>query len=275
MDAERSSTDDGRADGGSRLRLGILTPSSNTVLEPVLAAMAADLPGTSVHFSRFRVTEIALSEVALGQFSSAPMLAAAELLSHAKVDVISWSGTSASWLGFDRDETLCATIESATGIAASTCVLSYRDLLRRTGAARIGLVSPYTDDVQSRIAANWVASGLHCTAERHLGLRDNFSFAKIDERTIADMIRGVARDGCDAAVVLCTNMAGARIAPDLERELGIPVYDSVAVTLWGSLGTAGLGAVVRGAGGSGAGGLARWGRLFAIPPPNPARTTAP
>ena len=51
-----------------RILLGMLTPSSNTVLEPVTAAMIAGLPEVSAHFSRFPVTEIALSERALKQF---------------------------------------------------------------------------------------------------------------------------------------------------------------------------------------------------------------
>jgi maleate isomerase len=40
------------------------------------------------------VTEIALSPGALAQFDDAPILAAAGLLAHAKVDVIAWNGTS-------------------------------------------------------------------------------------------------------------------------------------------------------------------------------------
>lgn len=52
----------------ARIRLGMLTPSSNTVLEPVSAAMVAGLPEVSVHFGRFKVTEIALSDQALKQF---------------------------------------------------------------------------------------------------------------------------------------------------------------------------------------------------------------
>src|SRR5258705_12714275 len=86
---------------GNRLRLGMLTPSSNTVLEPVSTAMVAELPSVSVHFGRFKVTEIALSEQALKQFDDTETLRAAELLADAKVDVIAWNGTSASWLGFD------------------------------------------------------------------------------------------------------------------------------------------------------------------------------
>jgi hypothetical protein len=56
------------------------------------------IPEASAHFSRFPVTEIALSAGALAQFDDAPILRAAELLAHAKVDVIAWNGTSSGWL---------------------------------------------------------------------------------------------------------------------------------------------------------------------------------
>src|SRR6476661_9192605 len=129
------------------VRLGMLTPSSNTALEPITSAMLAGIADISVHFSRFKVTEIALSEAALRQFDDSEILRAAELLAHAKVDVIAWNGTSASWLGFDRDERLCERITAATGIAACTSVLAFREIFELTGVSRIGLVTPYTDDV--------------------------------------------------------------------------------------------------------------------------------
>ena len=235
-----------------RIRLGMLTPSSNTVLEPVTYSMLTGLPDVSAHFGRFKVTQIALSDQALGQFDDSQILQAAELLAHAKVDVIAWNGTSASWIGFESDERLCERITAATGIPACTTVLAYREIFRRQGIRRVGLVNPYNDDVQRRIQANWGAAGFDCTAERHLGITDNFSFAEVSSETIGGMIRDVAAQGCDAAVVLCTNLDGARISAALETELGIPVYDSVAVTLWKSLATAGVNpARVKG-----------WGQLF-------------
>jgi maleate isomerase len=234
------------------VRLGMLTPSSNTVLEPVTAAMLAGVPGVTAHFSRFKVTEIALSQQALGQFDHSEILRAAELLAHAKVDVIAWNGTSASWLGFDWDERLCERITAATGIAACTSVLAFREIFQRTGARRIGLVSPYIDEVQAKIMANWGAAGFACTAERHLRLQDNFSFAEVSEETIADLVRMVAREGCDAAAIVCTNMRGAGAVRRLETELGIGVYDSIAITLWKSLLVAGVDpSLVQG-----------WGRVF-------------
>jgi maleate isomerase len=236
-------------------RLGMLTPSSNTALEPITCAMLAGVADVSVHFSRFKVTEIALSETALSQFDASEILRAAELLAHARVDVIAWNGTSASWLGFDRDERLCERITEATGIRACTTVLAYRDLFRWLVGARIGLVTPYTADVQERIMANWRSEGLNCVVERHLSLADNFSFAEVPEAEVARLIEEVAREGADAAVVLCTNMRGARDAEHLERTLGVGVYDSIAVTLWACLIATGIDpSVIRG-----------WGGLFTNP----------
>lgn len=80
----------------SSIRFGVLTPSSNTALEPLTCAMLADIEPVSAHFSRFRVTQISLEPEALGQFDDRPILAAAKLLADAKVDVIGWSGTSAA-----------------------------------------------------------------------------------------------------------------------------------------------------------------------------------
>jgi len=76
----------------------MLTPSSNSVLEPVTCAMLAGTPDISAHFSRFRVTEIALDAQALDQFDPSRMLPAVDLLADAEVDAMAWNGTSASWL---------------------------------------------------------------------------------------------------------------------------------------------------------------------------------
>jgi maleate isomerase len=236
------------------IRIGMLTPSSNVVLEPVTYSLIAGVPGVTAHFSRFKVTEIALSPSALGQFQAEPILAAAELLVHAKCDVIAWNGTSASWLGLDSDERLVNQIERATGVKAATCVLGYRELFSRLKLTKIGLVSPYTDDVQTRIMGNWSKAGLTCPAERHAGISDNFSFSTVTEAQIAHDIRDVAAAGADCAVVLCTNMRGAVPCAELEPTLGIPLLDSVTVTLWAALDR--LGADKRP--------FLRWGRIFAV-----------
>jgi maleate isomerase len=239
----------------NRVRLGMLTPSSNTVLEPLTAAMLVGIPEVTAHFSRFKVTEIGVSEASDRQFDEDGILAAAELLTHAKPDVIAWNGTSASWLGFERDERLCKLLTEATGAPACTSVLAFREIFERTGVTRIGLVTPYDDAVQKKIAQNWLKAGFDCPAERHSGLTDNFAFAEVSERDIADMARAVASAGVDAIGILCTNMGATQLVEQLEAELNVPIYDSIATTLWKSLLLAKVTpASIRG-----------WGRLFSDP----------
>ena len=235
-----------------RVLLGMLTPSSNTVLEPVTSAMIAGLPEVSAHFGRFRVTEIALSRQALGQFDDGEILRAAELLAHARLHCIGWNGTSSGWLGFDADERLCARITQATGIAACTSVLALNEIFRLTGVKRFGLVSPYLDDVQSRIIENYARSGFECVAERHLRLQDNYSFSEVTADRIRAMAQEVAASRPQAITVFCTNLRGAPLAAELERELGIPVYDTIATVLWKSLRLCGVDTRH----------VAGWGRLF-------------
>ena len=203
----------------------MLTPSSNTVLEPVSARLLAGLPEVTAHFGRFRVTEISLAAQALGQFQLEPMLAAADLLADARCHSICWNGTSAGWLGFERDRELCRAIE---------------EIWRLTGVERCGMVSPYTDDVVEAIARNFKREGFELVAERHAGIKVNFDFSDIAPGTIARMIREVARAAPQAIVVLCTNMDGASLAEGLEREIGIPIYDSIAAAAWASLRAAGV-----------------------------------
>ncbi len=237
-------------------RLGFLTPSSNTTLEPITCAMLAGVEGVSAHFSRFRVTEIALSPTALAQFDRAPILAAAELLAHARMDAIVWNGTSSGWLGFEADRELCRAITDHTGIPATTSMLVLNDLLSRLGVRRLGLVTPYLDAVQAAIAANYATLGITCAPERHLRLQDNFSFAEVTGETLTGMISEVAAGGPEAITVVCTNLRAAPLVAGWEAETGLMVLDTIATAVWGGLALAGVDVrQVRG-----------WGRIFEIVP---------
>jgi maleate isomerase len=241
----------------ARTLLGMLTPSSNTTLEPVTAAMLSALPEVSAHFGRFRVTEIALSAGALAQFDDREILGAAELLAHARCQVIGWNGTSSGWLGFEADRRLCAAIGHATGALACTSVLALNEILESTAVRRLGLVTPYRDDVQAAIVRNYALEGIECVAERHLGLQDNFSFSEVGADRIRAMVREVmAGQGGrrpEAVAIFCTNLRGAPLVAELEAEFGVPVYDTIATVVWKSLRLAGVDTRR----------MAQWGSLFA------------
>jgi maleate isomerase len=214
------------------VRFGILTPSSNTALEPLTQQIVSQLPGVSVHFSRFRVLKIALDADGLAQFDNSAIIEAAQLLADAKVDVIGWSGTSSGWLGFEADERLCDEITAATGVPATTSVLGLNKLIRHLGISELALLTPYTDDVQAAIIQNYRGFGVNCSVEKHLGQSDNKSFGYISEKVMDDGFWELVERGATAISVFCTGLKAAHLVDGWEKKSGVIVLDTIPTVLW-------------------------------------------
>ena len=107
-----------------QVRIGMLTPSSNSVVEPCCYKIISSIEDTSVHFGRVEVLWIDDKAASFSQFYDENMLKGFDLLSHVKPAVIGWNGTSASWLGVDRDRILVKEITRRTGCPAVTSTLS-------------------------------------------------------------------------------------------------------------------------------------------------------
>ena len=211
-------------------RVGIVLPSSNSVLES-LAARVPARSETTFHFSRLGVINITLSHASRAQFILQAQIDAGKLLCDADVDCVVWGGTSASWLGLEHDLDFCTSFTQKMGIPAGSCVLEMNRILARNSAKTFGLVTPYTTDVQEKIIENYQRLGFLCAGEQHHGGVLSNDYASIDLETVAQMIRVVARKGPDVILVMCTNMFGSTIAEALTIETGILVIDSANVTL--------------------------------------------
>ncbi|QYU68088.1 hypothetical protein J4558_25110 [Leptolyngbya sp. 15MV] len=134
-------------------------------------------------------------------------------------------------------------------------MLGLLEALRRLGATRIGLVTPFLDDVQAATIRVLAEEGLEVVAERHLGDPGNFSFARFDEAIVETLTREVAAaPGVQAVAIVSTNLRGARPAAVVEAALGLPVLDTGATALWAALRRAGVPPD----------GVKGWGRLFQL-----------
>ena len=211
-------------------RIGILLPSSNSVLEP-LAAKTITEPDTTFHFSRLGVIDITLTPKSLDQFTLETQCSAGKLLCDADVDCVVWGGTSASWLGIQHDIDFCASFTKETGVLAGSCVLEMNRIMASEQVKTFGLVTPYTPDVQHKIIENYKKLGFSCVSEQHYGGAISNDYASITANQTEEMVRVVAEKGPDIILIMCTNMRAAGVAASLETETGIPIMDSATIAL--------------------------------------------
>lgn len=209
--------------------LGTITPSGNTVVEAVTQAALRDVPGVLPIFARIPVH--GTSDPFPDSYDLEGMLRAAELLSHAKPGVILWNGSKGGAIGLEHDRDLARRITAATGIPATTSGLALEAALAAHGPARIGLVTPYNDAYQAKLIAAFAARGWNVTAEDHLGLSDNLSYAATPREVIAAQAARVAPH-CDVLLGWCTNYPVPLIG---EECAGKPVWDATLLGLRAAL----------------------------------------
>jgi maleate isomerase len=122
-------------------------------------------------------------------------------------------------------------IRDELGVPATTSTLALNKVLKFAGVKKLGLVTPYTPDVNQAIISNYATIGYTVHKERHLSITENTQIAQIPEHVLSGMVREVAVDA-DAVTTFCTNLNSAHLVDSWEKELGIPVFDSVATVVW-------------------------------------------
>ena len=235
---------------GHRQFVGIITPSGNTVVERVTIGILSRFQEVSCHFSRTGV--VGAVDPFPESYDWDSMLGAATMLSHAKPDIICWSGSKAGSIAFDLDRELCRRIKHGTGIPATTSTLALVDAFESAAVRSIAIVTPYTQAYQNKVIATFEREGYHCVAGACAGLTDNLSYAAMPLEGIRAMIRQVARAKPDAIVTWCTNLMAAPLAEEMEAETGIALYDSAALAVWHPLALLGQDTRI----------ATEWGRLF-------------
>lgn len=222
-------------------KIGHITPSSNTTLEPLTAMMTYPISNlVSNHFTRITVEKISLDATDTGRFEIEKMVAAARLLADGNMDAILWNGTSGCWNGTEADVEMCHRIAEETGVPASTSTLAQYDVFERYGIKRFGLAVPYLDDVIEKTIETYGKAGYEAVSSANLNITVNHEFAEVPMDRIRQLLRDADSPEAECVVVICTNLAAALVVEEMEQELGKPIFDSVAVTFWKALEMAGI-----------------------------------
>lgn len=225
---------------GARAKLGIIVPPTNTANEAEWNLMAPR--GVSVHAARMPLhtdTGSAAGQAALRR----DIAAHAQDLAAAGVDVIVYACTAGSMLS--PVDALAAFIRQRTGVRGLTTAQAIVDALRTLSVRRLAVATPYHDALNGHEQRFLCRHGVDVVAIEGLGFGANGpaefrNIARVDFDRVRALARRVDRDGADALLLSCTDLATLAAIPELETELGKPVVSSNTATFWRALRLAGV-----------------------------------
>jgi len=205
-------------------RIGLMIPSSNTMMEP---DFTRGLPaGWTLHTARMFMEDT----TAQGEYRMLDEFAlpAARDLGTARPHVVVFGCTSAGALrGSDYDTQLCEQISELTGVPTVSTIQAVRTAIERSGARRVGIITPYVDELNEKIRASIEADGIEVVGIAGLGITQNFDIARVPVGRITDFAAQTL-GGLDIDLVFasCTNFAAMAAIPALAERLRLPVVTS-------------------------------------------------
>jgi maleate isomerase len=209
-------------------RVGLMIPSSNTMME---VDFTRDLPpGMALHTARMYMADTtpAGESRMLDEFA----LPAARDLGTARPDVVVFGCTSAGALrGNDYDTELCQRISELTGAPVVSTIGAVRAAIEASGAASVGVITPYVDELNEKIKASIEDDGIDVAAISGLGITDNFQIAEVAPDAIVafavEALGPLAVEGnIDLIFASCTNFGAMAARPAIAERLGVPVVTS-------------------------------------------------
>lgn len=224
--------------GESHVRIGIVVPSVNTVMEPW--AQRAVPSNVTLHFSRMFIPDLVTRE-ALIEMDRGEGMRGVRQLSSVRPHAVAYGCTASSIVqGVEYDRHLREEIAKECKVAATTAAHAILEACRSLGARRVSLVSPYPEAVAHAEHHYFEAAGLEVLSGAHLGISDGFRLAEPDASTLYELGRTGWTEASDALIISCLNTRSHAVIADLEKTIGKPVVTSTQATLWHALRLSGV-----------------------------------
>jgi len=213
-----------------RLRIGVLVPSSNTVMENDLHQT---LPKSryTVHAARMYLEETTAAAERRMVEEFAP--AAVEQLKTLYPHWLVFGCTSAGSLGgLSYDREICHRLGELAGCPGIGVISSVAEALDRRGLRRFAVLTPYVGELTDSVGQSLEDQGFEVVTARGMGIDVNFDLARPSPSEIVEFakesLNGIKAEG---VFVSCTNFRAFEALPMLEEALSLPVVTSTSAVL--------------------------------------------
>jgi maleate isomerase len=221
---------------GWRARLGLLTPSVNTVSEPEWNAHVPD--GVMVHAARMLLDREVTPEGI--RHMNEDVERAAASVATADPDVVVYGVTAGSFLDPGLDEEIEEQLTDVTGVPGIATAASMKRGLSAVGAESVAVATPYTETLNELEREFLEAAGFDVVAMSARGIDSGTDLAGPTPGSAYRQARAVDTDDADAVYISGMNYHVLPMLPELEADLDKPVLSSNQVSIWDALRTAGV-----------------------------------
>ncbi|WP_237217046.1 maleate cis-trans isomerase family protein [Falsiroseomonas oryziterrae] len=213
--------------------LGVLTPQANTTVEPELMALLP--PGIAMLNARMTSPKPTIVARLLDYLASLETWS--EQFANAPVGAIAFACTGASYFaGVAEEDAAVARIAAARGVAFVTAGHAVRDAFHALGARRIGLVSPYPQDLTQAGIAYFTALGFEVTRVSGSAARDGafHPIYAMSGEGAHQALLALDPTGLDAIAMLGTGMPTLLPIRRTPFHDGVPVLSCMLALAWRS-----------------------------------------
>ena len=220
---------------GERLKIGVVVPSTNTIVQPEIARF--QIPGVTCHTGRIPIVQKDISGAQAYMEHIELMRAGIKGAIDSVLDcgpqhIIMSVALEAFWDGVTGAEALEKDLSdhAKTGVTIGSSAV--RDALRAFGAKAVGILTPHLPAGDEQIRTYMEQSDFNVVRLKGLECKSPFAIAQVQQADIKAALKAIDGDDVDALVQLGTNLAGAAVAVELEKELGKPVITINPATFW-------------------------------------------
>ncbi|MBI2164895.1 MAG: aspartate/glutamate racemase family protein [Chloroflexi bacterium] len=213
-----------------RKRVGLIVPSTNTVMEPDLYR---HLPSeVTIHTARMMLrggVTIEAEERMLDEY----LPKAAQEISTLRPHLVVFGCTSAGALrGPSHEKEMLQGLSGTTGAPVISIMGAVEAQLRRLGARSVAVLTPYSAEVNETIRRSLEALGFQVVHIRGMDVPEAFRIADI----AADQIVEYAREQmkgveADCLFISCANLRALEAIGPIQKALGMPVVTSIQAVL--------------------------------------------
>lgn len=227
---------------GYRLKVGVVMPSTNTIVQPETDAVRVQ--GVTYHTGRIPISD---KKISMDNFLEhvesmrAGIETATDQVKTAGIDCLIMAvALEAFWGGVAQSNALKAKLAAHAGVPVILGSDAVATALNAFGAKNIAVLTPHMPkgdvEVQRWLEESGFAvkrlTGLQCQSPR--------AIAQVPQDHIRDALIALNGDDVDALVQVGTNLAGADVAAKVEIMLGKPVISINVVSAWAALRQAGV-----------------------------------